>query len=99
MPIRQAKSDTSKRTERLGFQLDKESKDLIERAAYLSRRKVGDFCVTALTETARRMIAEHESLALSHRDRAAFFDALINPPEPSDRFVLALDEHKRRVGC
>jgi uncharacterized protein (DUF1778 family) len=85
------------RDERLGFRLDEETKGLIERAAYLSRRKVSDFCVTALTETARRTIAEHETLALSDRDRAAFFDSLINPPKPSPRMVRALAEHKRRV--
>ena len=89
--------ETPNRVERLGFRLDEETKDLIERAAHLSRRKVSDFCVTALTDTARRMIAEHETLVLSNRDRAAFFNALINPPEPSERLVLAFAEHKRRV--
>lgn len=43
------------------------------------------------------MIAEHETLVLSDRDRKAFFDALVNPPEPSERLVRALAEHKRRV--
>lgn len=85
------------RVERLGFRLDQETKDLIERAAQLSRRKVSDFCVTALTDTARRTIAEHETLVLSDRDRKAFFDALISPPEPSERLKRALAEHKRRV--
>src|SRR5580700_8621750 len=85
------------RIERLGFRIDEETKDLIERAAHLSRRKVSDFCVTVLTDTARRTIAEHETLVLSDRDRAAFFDALVNPPEPSERLVSALAEHKRRV--
>ncbi len=36
----------------------------VERAPHLSRRKVSDFCVTALTDTARRTIAEHETLVL-----------------------------------
>lgn len=85
------------RVERLGFRLDEETKGLIERAAYLSRRKVSDFCVTALTEAARRTVAEHETLALSDRDRQAFFAALIDPPEPSERLKRALTEHSRRV--
>ena len=89
--------DTPCRAERLGFRIDEETKDLIERAAHLSRRKVSDFCVTALADTARRTIAEHETLALSDRDRKAFFDALINPPEPIERLKRALTEHKRRV--
>lgn len=85
------------RADRLGFRIDEETKDLIERAAHLARRKVSDFCVTALADTARRTIAEYETLALSNRDRQAFFDALISPPEPSERLVRALAEHKRRV--
>lgn len=89
--------ETPNRVERLGFRLDEETKDLIERAAHLSRRKVSDFCVTALADTARRTIAEHETLVLSDRDRAAFFDALVNLPEPSRRLVRALAEHRRRV--
>lgn len=99
MPRKSAKIErrSPNRIERLGFRLDEESKDLIERAAHLSRRKVSDFCVTALIDTARRTIAEHELLVLSDRDRAAFFDALLHPPAPSERLARALAEHKRRV--
>lgn len=85
------------RGERLGFRLDEDTKELIERAASLSHRKVSDFCVTALTDVARRTIAEHETLVLSDRDREAFFDALIHPPRPSKRLERAVAEHKRRV--
>jgi len=56
-----------------------------------------DFGVTALADAARRTIAQHEMLVLSGRDRQAFFDALINPPEPGERFIRAFTEHKRRV--
>ena len=87
----------STRAERLGFRLDEETKELIERAAHLDRRKITEFCVTALADAARRTIAEHETLALSERDRRAFFDALIHPPEPSERLRRALVEHKRRI--
>ena len=85
------------KVERLELRLDEGTNDLIERAAHLSRRKVSEFCVTALTDTARRTIAEHETLILSDRDRAAFFDALVNPPEPSERVARALAGRKRRV--
>ena len=34
---------------------------------------------------------------LSERDRQAFFDALIDPPKPSERLVRAIAEHKRRI--
>jgi hypothetical protein len=53
MPRKQAKTERQRpgRVERLGFRLNEETKDLIVRAAHLSRRKVSDFCVTALTDT------------------------------------------------
>jgi uncharacterized protein (DUF1778 family) len=92
-----AKRNLRIRAERLGFRVDEPTKALIERAAQLERRKVTDFCMTALTDAARRTIAEHETLVLSDRDRAAFFDALINPPTPSERLQRAFAEHKRRV--
>ncbi|HLN08381.1 MAG TPA: DUF1778 domain-containing protein [Xanthobacteraceae bacterium] len=85
------------RAERLGFRVDEQTKALIERAAQLERRKLTDFCVTTLAEAARRTIAEHETLVLSERDRRAFFEALMNPPEPNDRLRRAFAEHKRRV--
>ena len=48
MARKQAKlrRDAAVRAERLGFRLDRETKNLIERAAHLERRKLTDFCVT-----------------------------------------------------
>lgn len=92
-----AKRDRRLREERLGFRVDEPTKALIERAAQLERRKLTDFCTTALMEAARRTIAEHETLVLSERDRAVFFDALINPPTSNERLQRAFAEHKRRV--
>jgi uncharacterized protein (DUF1778 family) len=97
MMARTAKRDRRVRDERLGFRVDEPTKALIERAAQLERRKVTDFCMTALTDAARRTIAEHETLVLSSRDRAAFFNALVSPPAPSERLRRAFVEHKRGV--
>jgi uncharacterized protein (DUF1778 family) len=88
---------TAIREDRLGFRVDVETKDLIERAAWLERRKVSDFCVTALAETARRTIAEHETLMLTERDRREFFRTLINPREPGGGLAKAFAAHRRRV--
>ncbi len=92
-----SKRDRRLREERLGFRVDEPTKALIERAAKLERRKLTDFCMTALTDAARRTIAEHETIALSERDRAAFFDILVNPPAPNERLQRAFVEHQRRV--
>ena len=98
MPSNKVKiTQDSVRMERLGFRLDEQTKDLIERAAQLESRKLTDFCVAALTDAARRTIAEHETLILSDLDRKVFFDTLMNPPQANERLVRALAEHKRRI--
>ena len=85
------------RRERLGFRLDEETKSLIQRAARLEHRKLTEFCMAALTDAARRTIAEHEPLLLSPRDREVFFELLVNPPPPNERLARAFAEHRRRV--
>jgi uncharacterized protein (DUF1778 family) len=87
-----------RREERLGFRVDEPTKALIERAAQLERRKLTDFCMAALTEAARKTIAEHEMLVLSDRDRGIFFETLVSPPTLNERLQRAFAEHKRRVG-
>jgi uncharacterized protein (DUF1778 family) len=90
------KEERRSRGTRLGFRLDAETKRLVKRAAALERRSLTDYCLTALTAATRETFARHESLVLSERDRAVFFDALIHPPAPSDRLrraFKAVDAH------
>ena len=82
---------------RLGFRVDPKTKILVERAARLESRNLTDFCLTALTEAARKTVERHESLALSDADRTAFFDALIHPPKPNARLRRALREEQARI--
>jgi uncharacterized protein (DUF1778 family) len=85
------------RAERLGFRLDRRTKGLIERAAKLEHRKLTDFCVSALSDAARRTIEQHQTVTLSDRDRAVFFEVLVNPPKPSERLDRAFAAERRRV--
>ena len=60
--------------------------------------------VTGLTagdlayEGARRVLDEHERMVLTGADREAFFDALRNPPEPSEKLIAALRRHRDLTG-
>jgi uncharacterized protein (DUF1778 family) len=85
------------RAHRLGFRVDAETKRQVERAAALERRSLTDFCLAALTEATRATIARHETLVLSERDRAAFFDALVHPPKPNARLRRAFRSAEERV--
>ena len=89
--------DNRARAERMGFRVDEPTKKLVERAAQLERRKLTDYCMTALAEAAQRTIAQHETLTLSDAERATFFDVLINPPAPSERLKRAFEAERRRV--
>ncbi len=90
-------TETRARAERLGFRVDQPTKQLVERAAKLERRKLTDYCLTALTEAAHRTIAQHDLLVLSEAERAIFFDVLINPPEAKERLRRAFATERRRV--
>jgi uncharacterized protein (DUF1778 family) len=92
-----ARSHRGSKAERLGFRLDPRTKGLIERAAKLEHRKLTDFCVSALSDAARRTIEQHETVMLSDRDRAVFFDVLVNAPKPSARLDRAFAAERRRV--
>ena len=87
------------RAYRLGFRVDAETKRLVERAAALERRSLTDFCLSALTDATHATITRHESLVLSERDRAAFFDALVHPPKPNARLRRAFRAARERVAA
>lgn len=85
------------RSTRLGFRVHEGTKSLVEKAAALERRTVTDFCLMTLAAAAQQTIARHENLALTERDRAVFFDALMHPPKPNARLRRAFREARERV--
>lgn len=93
----QKPAERRSRAHRLGFRVDAETKRQVERAAALERRSPTDFCLAALTEATRATIARHETLVLSERDRAVFFDALMDPPPPNERLLRAFREAEERI--
>ena len=64
-----------------------------------SRWRTGEQTKAPSDHAARRTITRHETLSLSERDRAAFFEAMISPPAPSERLARAFAEHGRRIGA
>lgn len=86
-------SRTSKEA-RLAARVQPEVKRLLERAATLKGQSLSAFMVSHLTEAARKIVDDHERLALSRRDQEAFFEALMNPPEPNARLKAAARRHR-----
>lgn len=80
--------------ERIELRVAASAKDLIQRAMAISGLTAGDLAY----EGARRVLDEHERMVLTGADRDAFLDAILNPPEPTERLVSALRRHKQLLG-
>jgi uncharacterized protein (DUF1778 family) len=86
------------RTERTEARLLPEQKKRIERAASLKGMSLSDFIVQNADEAAARTIQMYTSWTLGDRDRDAFVQALLNPPEPGPRMKAAVKRYKKRAG-
>ena len=87
------------KTERLEARVSREQKELFQRAADIQGRTLTDFVTSSVAEAAKRAIQEHEMMTLSVRDREVFVEALLNPPEPSDKLRAAAQRYKQNMGA
>ena len=85
------------RSERLEIRTTPAQKKLFERAAQIRVTSVTDFAVNKLQEAAREVIKEAESFRLHEEDRKVFFNALTNPPKPTEYAKAAVARYKRQV--
>ena len=72
--------------------------ETLERAAAYAETSVTDFVLANAVAAAERVIESHEKITLSTRDWEAFYDALINPPEPNEKLKEAARRYRERVG-
>jgi len=87
---------------RFDAKIPKSQKQLFEYAASLGGfRTLTDFFINAVHEKATAIIREHNTILASEKAREIFFDALMNPPGPSqklrdaaERYKLFIQEHK-----
>jgi len=89
---------TALRTQRTEARLLPEQKKRIERAASIKGVSLSDFIVQHADEAAIKTIQSHTSWTLEDRDRDVFVQALLNPPEPSQRMKAAVKQYKLRAG-
>ena len=69
---------------RINLRTSPEAKALIERAAALMGTTVSSFMLQNAYEAAQRLVAQHETIVLSDRDRDAFLAAINTPGEPTE---------------
>ena len=86
---------------RIEFRLSPTAKEEIERAALVQNRSLTDFATSVLTETARKILADHsrhEQVRLSNRDRDHLLAALDANPAPNAALRAAAKRHRKRIG-
>lgn len=88
---------TLPKNRRINLRIDETAKRRIERAAAFEGQSVSGFIVSSALDNAETAIRKHETMALDRRDAQRFFDAIVQPPAPSDKLRAAVDEHGKRV--
>ena len=84
-------------TERMNFRTKPHIKKTIQQAAALSGVDDSVFTMNAAYQSAMETIVAHERTVLQPVDHAAFFSALDNPPEATDRLKAAFERHRTTI--
>jgi uncharacterized protein (DUF1778 family) len=80
---------------RLEARVSGEQKSLFQRAAALKGFTLTDFIIDSLQQAAIRTVEQHDVLKLNAESKAAFFDALLNPPAPNKALRRAADRYRQ----
>lgn len=79
---------------RFDTKLTKIQKELFEQAAQLGGyRTLTDFVISTAQEKAKAIVEQHQVLLASEKDKAIFFDAIMNPPAPGKRLLQAAERY------
>jgi len=88
---------SASRDHRLDARVTREEKEAIEEAARLRGTSASDFLRMAAKEAALNTIREHEILTLAQNSRRVFVEALLNPPPPNEKAIVAAKRFKREI--
>ncbi len=82
--------------ERVYLRLDAGSKRKLEQAAAYAETTMSQFVLRNAIEAAEHTIEVHEKTVLQQEDWDAFYDALVNPPEPNDALKRAAKRYREQ---
>lgn len=81
----------TKEQSRLDLRISRKQKDYFEKVLEIGGfRSLTDFLITAASEKADAIMEKHNNWLSSENDKKTFFDALLNPPAPSDKLKQAM---------
>jgi uncharacterized protein (DUF1778 family) len=79
---------------RFDARISKQQKKYFEEAAALGGFKtLASFIFHAAEVEAQKIVAHHNALLASEKDREVFFDAIMNPPKPNKSLKKAVKKH------
>lgn len=78
---------------RIEFKVSSDKKVLFEKTAKMMGVTLTDFAINAMTKLSKKIINEHHVIQLSLYAQKAFAEALLNPPEPSDKLKQAYQQN------
>ena len=86
-----------KKDARMAFRTQSRVKQRIQQAAALAGVDETAFAVSAAFKEAERVIEAHERTTLHPVDHKKFFEAIDNPPAPTQTLREAVRRHSKRV--
>lgn len=87
-------SAASNRAARFEARITSEVQRQLKRAAELEGRSVSDFVMTAAVEAAQRTIERSETILVTLDEHERLWEAIHNPPEPTQALREAFKAHR-----
>jgi uncharacterized protein (DUF1778 family) len=83
--------------ERIELRISSADKQMFKRAQELSGDKsFSSFIARIVKEQAAKIVADHDRILASERDRTAFFDAVFHPAAPNSNLAAAAQRYKNK---
>ncbi len=86
------KTKTTKQ-DRIEIRVDKNNKNLIEKAAQLLGESTSSYVLRHSLRAAIHDIGEQETLVLTGKDKELFYSLITNPPKPNKNLVNLMSNH------
>jgi uncharacterized protein (DUF1778 family) len=82
---------------RLNIRCDKQSRELLDKAASYAHVSVSEFVLSHALASAKELVQAHESITLKPADFQAFLAALDAPAKPNPAFKRAVKRHAKHI--
>ncbi len=83
--------------ERLQVRLDRDAKQVLEKAARYENQTLSGFVLTKALDEARQVIDRHEILRINEQDWGQVMAAIDNPPTANEALKRAHKRHRQLI--